>query len=107
MPRLVQLALLALEYLPDQRNADGHRFVNPAAVTEHVWAEREYLGRKASLRDSAFERGDETATARKGNHSDIVIWFVLNAVDPLLCEAGVKRSDAIKDWMEWFARQSS
>ncbi|HWS65246.1 MAG TPA: hypothetical protein VN325_21035 [Steroidobacteraceae bacterium] len=46
LPRLVQLALLALEHLPAERVADGSRFPNARAVHEHVWAERDYHGRR-------------------------------------------------------------
>jgi hypothetical protein len=38
--------LLALERIPEARLADGYRFANAQAVHKHVWAEREYLGRK-------------------------------------------------------------
>jgi DNA-binding XRE family transcriptional regulator len=41
LPRLVQLALLALERFPEERNADGYRFTNARTVHEHVWAERD------------------------------------------------------------------
>jgi hypothetical protein len=57
LSRLVQLALIALEHFPDERNADGHRFTKPAAVHEYVWAEREYPGRKKRipLEESDFQ----------------------------------------------------
>jgi transcriptional regulator with XRE-family HTH domain len=46
LSKLVRLALLALERIPEARLADGYRFPNAQAVHKHVWAEREYPGRK-------------------------------------------------------------
>jgi DNA-binding XRE family transcriptional regulator len=49
LPRTVELALLALEHLPEKcRTVDGHRYTAAEApvVREHVWAEREYPARK-------------------------------------------------------------
>jgi transcriptional regulator with XRE-family HTH domain len=38
LPRLVQLALLALERFPEERNADGYRFANVHNVRERLKA---------------------------------------------------------------------
>jgi DNA-binding XRE family transcriptional regulator len=46
LSRLVELALLALEHFPEERNADGARFPNARTVHDHVWAEREYPSRR-------------------------------------------------------------
>lgn len=46
LSKMARLALLALQRIPEARLADGHRFDDPQDVRKHVWAEREYPGRK-------------------------------------------------------------
>jgi transcriptional regulator with XRE-family HTH domain len=46
LPKMVQLALLAIEHIPEARFSYGQRFEDAQAVRKFVWAEREYPGRK-------------------------------------------------------------
>lgn len=60
IPRTVELALLALEHLPEMaRKSDGHRFTAAElrTVRTKVWVEREYPGRKEPipLEESDFQ----------------------------------------------------
>ena len=45
---MVQLALLAIEYIPEARFSYGQRFEDAQAVRKFVWAEREYPGKANS-----------------------------------------------------------
>ena len=49
LPKMVKLALLALQNIPEARHADGYRFDDPQGVRKFVWAEREYPGRKEPI----------------------------------------------------------
>jgi DNA-binding XRE family transcriptional regulator len=60
LPRTVELALLALEHLPEMaRKIDGRRYqaAELPTVRGNVWVEREYPGRKEPipLRESDFQ----------------------------------------------------
>jgi DNA-binding XRE family transcriptional regulator len=48
LPKMVLLALLALEQIPEARFSYGDRFEDPQAVRKFVWAEREYPGKTSS-----------------------------------------------------------
>jgi DNA-binding XRE family transcriptional regulator len=60
LPRTTELALLALEHLPEMcRTIDGRRYTAAElpSVRENVWVEREYPGRKepTPLEESDFQ----------------------------------------------------
>jgi transcriptional regulator with XRE-family HTH domain len=45
LPKMVQLALLAIEHIPEARFSYGQRFEDAQSVRKFVWAEREYPGK--------------------------------------------------------------
>ena len=49
LPKLVWLALLALEHVPEAGRSYGQRFEDAQAVRRFVWAEREYPGKTSRL----------------------------------------------------------
>jgi transcriptional regulator with XRE-family HTH domain len=48
LPKMVQLALLAIEHIPEARFSYGQRFEDAQAVRKFVWAERDYPGKANS-----------------------------------------------------------
>jgi transcriptional regulator with XRE-family HTH domain len=48
LPKMVLLALLAIEHIPEARFSYGQRFEDAQAVRKFVWAEREYPGKTNS-----------------------------------------------------------
>jgi transcriptional regulator with XRE-family HTH domain len=48
LPKMVLLALLAVEHVPGARFSYGQRFEDAQSVRKFVWAEREYPGKANS-----------------------------------------------------------